>query len=74
MAGTITIVNGPVKVDFDLNGLTGDTVDQILDRVLGDLNVPAGATPLVNGEPATGATIVQNGDELAFNKPTGQKG
>ena len=74
MAGTITVVNGPVRVEFDLNGLTEQTVGQVLDRVVGEINVPTGATPILNGAAADLDAPVAEGDELAFTKPLGEKG
>lgn len=74
MAGTIEVVNGPVRATFDLNGLTEQTVGQVLDRVIGELNVPAGATPILNGAAVGNDATVEDGDELAFTKPLGEKG
>lgn len=72
---TITIFNGPARVEMDLNGLTEATVANILDRLLADgANVPDGATPLVNGSEASSDTTVAEGDEVSFAKPTGEKG
>ncbi len=74
MAGTITVTNGPVRAEFDLNGLTEQTVDAVLTRIMGEINIPAGATPLLNGEAVGLDASVEEGDELAFTKPGGEKG
>lgn len=72
---TATIFNGPARVELELNGLSEPTIAAILDRMLGDgANIPDGATPLVNGAEATGDTVVEEGDEVSFAKPTGEKG
>jgi len=60
--------------EFDLNGLTEQTVDRVLEAIMGEINVPAGATPLLNGEAVDGSAEVAEGDELAFTKPGGEKG
>lgn len=68
----VTIVNGPTRVEIE-NG-TAQTVRELLVAVKEELNIPDGANPILNGEAVTADAEVADGDELAFTKPTGQKG
>lgn len=51
-----------------------ETIQDAFDLFRDVANLPAGATALVNGEPADFDSVVPDGAEVALNKPTGQKG
>lgn len=67
------IVCGPNELDnphFD-----GKTIEAIKVELREVLNVPEGATVLLNGAPCQScATSLRTGDELEFVKPAGEKG
>lgn len=75
MAATvsITLAVGPAKTPFTLTAENGN-IRELLGAVRDEFNIPAGATPLVDGAVADLDTILEDGAEVAFNKPTGQKG
>lgn len=68
----VTIINGPTKVEVE-NG-DAENIRDLLAAVRDELNIPFGATPIVNGDAATDDTVLSDGDEVAFQKPVGQKG
>lgn len=70
---TLEIVNGPAKVPFTLTAENG-SVRELLAAVRDEFGIPTGATVQVDGADADEDTILQDGVEVAFNKPTGQKG
>jgi hypothetical protein len=68
----VTITSGPTRVEVE-NG-DAENIRDLLAIVRDELNIPDGATALVDGVPATDETPLYDGAEVAFNKPTGQKG
>jgi hypothetical protein len=70
----LTITVGPAR--FDIENGDAETVGEILAevRAQGLLNIPAGATPVLNGAAVGEDAMVEDGDELAFNKAAGEKG
>lgn len=69
---TFRLSNGPVSLEIE--DADCEDVDSILSRYGAQFNIPSNATAQVNGTDAEGSTPVSNGDEVAFNKPTGSKG
>lgn len=68
----ITIVNGPTRVEVE-NG-TAENVGQLLRVVREEMGIPGTATPILDGVPVDEDAELYDGAELAFGKPTGQKG
>lgn len=70
----LTITVGPAR--FDIENGDADTVGDILERVKesGLLNIPAGATPVLDGEAVGYDAPTAGAEELAFNKAAGEKG
>ena len=54
--------------------LDGKTVEDVRCDFRGVLNIAASAVATVNGRPVQGDYVLQSGDSLVFNKPTGEKG
>jgi hypothetical protein len=75
MAATVTIelVVGPAKQPFTLTAENGN-IRELLAAVRDEFNIPDGATPIVDGADADLDDVLEEGAEVAFNKPTGQKG
>lgn len=67
---SFTLVSGASSLSVD--GV--DSVQEAYDLYRESLNIPAGATPTVNGKSVSSTHQIQDGDEVAFTKPTGQKG
>lgn len=67
------IVCGPNELDnprYD-----GKTIQDVKAELREVLNIPEGATVLLNGAASPGcATPLREGDELEFVKPAGEKG
>jgi hypothetical protein len=59
---------------YEIENDTVANVAELFEAVRGPLNIPANATAQVNGAPATGATPLVDGDEVATTKPAGAKG
>jgi len=70
---SVTIKSGPLSEPFTLTAENGD-VRELIAAIRDELNIPVGATPIVNGADVDFDTVLEDGDEVAFNKPTGQKG
>jgi hypothetical protein len=70
---TIDLVVGPARTPFTLTAENGN-IRELLAAVRDEFNIPAGATALVDGATADEDTILEDGAEVAFNKPAGQKG
>ena len=68
----LTIVTAGAKIDIEDDAC--ETVMDVLRLYRDVLNIPANATPVVNGTTATPETRLNDGDEVAVNKPTGTKG
>lgn len=68
----VTIVNGPTRVEVENGDAT--TVRALMAAVREELNIPLGANAILNGAAVDEDAEVLDGDELAFTKPTGQKG
>jgi molybdopterin converting factor small subunit len=68
----ITLISGPSRLEQELTGST--TVGALRDEYADILNVPDTAVATVNGNAADRNTRVRPGDEVAFTRPTGQKG
>lgn len=68
----VTIINGPVRVEVE-NG-DAQTVADLLAAVRDEFPNVAGTTPILNGMAVDGDAELADGDELAFTKPTGEKG
>lgn len=68
----VTIVNGPTRVEVENGDAT--TVRALIAAVRDELNIPVGVNTLLNGAAVEDDAILEDGDELAFTKPTGQKG
>lgn len=69
----VTITIGPARYEIE-NGDV-ENVRDLIAVVRDELGLdPATATPLVNGAAATGETGLEDGDEVAFTKPAGEKG
>lgn len=51
-----------------------ENVGDLLREAAGVLNIPGTANIAVNGAPATQATRLADGDEVATTKPAGNKG
>lgn len=70
---TISIVDGPTKTPYTLTAENGD-IRELLAAVRDEIPNLVDRTVLVNGDEATEDTVLAEGDEVAFNKPAGQKG
>ncbi|HSE44576.1 MAG TPA: hypothetical protein VLA89_04530 [Gemmatimonadales bacterium] len=68
----VTITIGPARYEFE-NGDV-ENVRELIAAVRDELGLTADGTPIVNGAAATADTVLEDGDEVAFNKPAGQKG
>lgn len=69
----ITLISGPNKLEHELTGAS-TTVGALRNEFSDLLNIPANAVATVNGNAADNTTRVRTGDEVAFTRPTGQKG
>ncbi len=75
MSVNIHLSNGPVSLDIEVDGDDEcNTVGDILNIYREQLNIPAGATPTVNGNPVDLDTEFEDGDDVAFTKTAGSKG
>lgn len=68
----VVVVSGANRLEIDAS--TGLTVGSIRDEYEDILTIPANAVATVNGNAADRNTRVKSGDEVAFTRPTGQKG
>lgn len=68
----VTLISGPNRIDTEVSGST--TVGQLRDDFEDVLNIPENAVATVNGNAADNASRVRAGDQVAFTRPTGQKG
>ncbi len=68
----VTLISGPNRIETELSGTS--TVGSLRDDYEDVLNIPDNAVATVNGNAADNATRVRAGDEVAFTRPTGQKG
>lgn len=72
MAIKITLINGPSTDTIEVDDAS--QVQEVLAAYRNVYNIPQNATATVNGKTASGNTELHDGDEVAFTKPTGQKG
>jgi len=70
---TVQVAAGPSNAPITLTATNGSITD-LLEAVRDVFNIPAGATPVVNGETVDEDFDLSDGDEVAFNKPAGEKG
>jgi len=70
---TVELVNGPDRVPFTLIAENGN-IRELLAAVRDELQIPTGATVQVNGAAADDDYALDEGDEVAFTKPAGEKG
>jgi len=70
---TIEVASGPARAPFTLTAENGN-IRELLAAVRDEFNIPTGATPILNGEAVDEDALLEDGDEVAFNKPAGQKG
>lgn len=70
---TVQIAAGPTTLPYTLTAENGD-VRELIAAVRDELNIPVGATPIVNGAAVEDDYVLDEGDEVAFNKPAGEKG
>lgn len=68
----VTLISGPNRIEAEVSGST--TVGQLRDDYEDVLNIPDNAVATVNGNSADNSSRVRGGDEVAFTRPTGQKG
>lgn len=68
----LTIVTEGGRYEFEND--TVENVSDLLREAAPILNISASATVAVNGQPATNATALRDGDEVATTKPAGRKG
>jgi molybdopterin converting factor small subunit len=68
----LTIISGPSRLEVELDDC--DDVASVAAAMADKLNIPLGATALVNEQRATDSTPVRDGDEVVFSKTTGSKG
>ena len=68
----VTITIGPARYEIE-NGDV-ENVRDLIAVVRDELGLDPTTTPIVNGAAATADTRLGDGDEVAFNKPAGQKG
>lgn len=67
------IVCGPN--DIENSRYDGKTIEQVKAELKDVLNIPEGATVLLNGQAAQGTNVsLRAGDELEFVKASGDKG
>ena len=69
---TVEIVVGPARTPVTFTAENGN-VRELLAAVRDEITTPLGATILVNGEAADDDTELDEGDEVAFTKPGGEK-
>jgi molybdopterin converting factor small subunit len=75
VATTITLSNGPLTLQVSVEGEDEcATISDAIRQFGAQFNIPAGATPTVNGTPVTEDTELQEGDDVAFTKTAGSKG
>jgi len=68
----VTLVSGSNRLEIDASpGLTVGSIRGDYETIL---TIPANAVATVNGNAADATTRVRAGDEVAFTRPTGQKG
>jgi hypothetical protein len=70
----VTIRNGATVFEIENGDATtvGELVSELVAQNL--LNIPAGATPMLDGEAADNDAPLYDGAEVAFGRATGQKG
>lgn len=69
----IVLVNGPARLEVtDVQNC--ETIADIMAFYKESLNISENATAILNGRSADLDTPISDGDEVAFNKPTGSKG
>lgn len=67
----ITVING---VNTLTAALAGQTVGNVRAMLIQALNIAPDATPVVSGTQVQEDYLLQDGDELEFVKPSGDKG
>jgi hypothetical protein len=66
------VING--TVDFNSAALDGLTVGEVREQFGDILQVPDGARSTIDGRQVSNDTVVNVGDTLVFDMPTGSKG
>lgn len=69
----LELVSGPARTPFVLTAENGD-IRELMAAARDEFGLTGTETVQVNGADADLDTILEEGDEVAFNKPTGQKG
>ena len=67
----VRVISGAMEKDFNVGG---QTVNSIRKKLAQSMSIDGAAQALVDGEPASGDTIVYGGATLQFHKDAGQKG
>jgi hypothetical protein len=71
----INLSNGPLSLDVEVSGEDEcATISDVLALYREQFNIPAGATPTINGTPVDEDAEIQDGDDVAFTKTAGSKG
>lgn len=73
MDTTATVVSGLEKISNSAD-VVGLTVGEIRTQFGDVLNIPEGATAVLNGDQVDDSATVEAGDELVFSRILGSKG